>query len=275
MNEQKAANGGIYDAFPGCRLPSDGELDAALQSALVVIDANVLLNLYRYNESTRDDLLGILQRLEDRLWAPHQVLREFWRHRLGVLASRDTAANQVLESLTKQHRATEAALRQWAKATAIDTSSHEALLAKVHQLHDDLEDAIQSHTPTSLDTDTGARTEPVLHELEQLLRGKVGLAPDPADWQEAVAEGNRRVTNKEPPGYLDAEKVSSELPEQAAGDYLVWHQPSRRPPAAAWTCCSLLVMKRKTGGGVTARSSWAPDMNLLPNCRPSVLASCT
>jgi hypothetical protein len=40
-----------------------------------------------------------------------------------------------------------------------------------------------------------------------------------------VNEGNRRATNKEPPGYLDVNKANSEdLAEKAAGDYLVWHQ---------------------------------------------------
>lgn len=76
-----------------------------MQTALVVVDANVLLNLYRYNESTRDDLLGLLDKLGDRLWAPHQVLHEFWRNRLNVLARRDTAANQALNALAKQRRA--------------------------------------------------------------------------------------------------------------------------------------------------------------------------
>jgi hypothetical protein len=38
---------GIYDDFPGYRLPPDDELNEALLAALVVIDANVLLNLYR------------------------------------------------------------------------------------------------------------------------------------------------------------------------------------------------------------------------------------
>lgn len=224
MSEHEAINGGIYDAFPGYRLPSDDEIDAALQSALVVVDANVLLNLYRYNESTRDDLLGILSRLGNRLWTPHQVMREFWRNRLSVLASRDTAASQALDALAKQHRATEAALLQWAKATAIDISAHDALLEKVGQLHNDLEAAIQSHAPASLDIGAGARAEPVLLRLEQLLQGKVGSALDPAEWQEAVNEGNRRATNKEPPGYLDVDKVNSDLLEKAAGDYLVWRQ---------------------------------------------------
>jgi hypothetical protein len=39
-----------------------------------------------------------------------------------------------------------------------------------------------------------------------------------------VKEGNERVKRLQPPGYLDADKADSGLPEGAAGDYLVWHQ---------------------------------------------------
>src|SRR5689334_9495786 len=116
MPGESAAGVGIYDDFPGYRLPSAGNLDTALLSALVVVDANILLNLYRYNASTRDDLLGVLRRLGDRLWVPHQVLREFWRNRLGVLESRGASTKQALTALDKQQRAATEAIKQWAKA---------------------------------------------------------------------------------------------------------------------------------------------------------------
>ncbi|WP_425588779.1 PIN-like domain-containing protein [Streptomyces thinghirensis] len=45
-----------------------------------MLDTNVLLNLYRSNESTRRDTLAALARLRERLWIPHQVLTEFWRN---------------------------------------------------------------------------------------------------------------------------------------------------------------------------------------------------
>ena len=71
MQAEPPSSLGIYDEFPGYRLPSDDELNDALQSALVVVDTNVLLNLYRYNESTRNDLLEVLRQLGNRLWVPH------------------------------------------------------------------------------------------------------------------------------------------------------------------------------------------------------------
>ena len=58
---------------------------------MVVPDANVLLNLYRYTDQARDDLLSVLERLGNQLWVPHQVLVEFWRNRDAVLRDpRDT-----------------------------------------------------------------------------------------------------------------------------------------------------------------------------------------
>ncbi|XVS67188.1 PIN-like domain-containing protein [Actinosynnema sp. CA-299493] len=224
MVEQPDGNSGIYDAFPGYRRPSEEELAEALRSALVVVDANVLLNLYRYNESTRDDLLGLLRGVGDRLWIPHQVMREFWRNRLTVLAGRAASTDQVLTALAKQQRAADDALHQWAKTTALADAVRDDLVRKVAELHRELVAAIGSHTPPSPDSPGAPGREPVLEELEALLRGKVGAKPEPKQWDELVKEGKRRAAAKEPPGYLDAGKDDSSLPEGAAGDYLVWAQ---------------------------------------------------
>jgi len=224
MTEQSSAGVGIYDDFPGYRLPADSELEAALRTALVVVDANVLLNLYRYNESTRDDLLGVLRRLGDRLWVPNQVLREFWRNRLRVLANRGAGTQQALAALSKQQRATSDTIQQWAKTVAIETADRDSLLDKVAALHASLEGEIRIHAPGASAAVGTLGEEPVLAQIEALLAGKVGTAPPQADWEAAVNAGNERVEHHQPPGYLDADKADSGLPEGAAGDYLVWHQ---------------------------------------------------
>jgi RNase P/RNase MRP subunit POP5 len=144
MVDGSAELGGIYDDFPGYRLPPDQEIDEALRAALVIIDANVLLNLYRYNESTRDDLLGVLREVGDRLWVPHQVMREFWRNRVGVLASRGSGTVQALDALSKQQRASMDAIRQWAKSVAAEAHFQERLIGKIEALHAELEDAIRA-----------------------------------------------------------------------------------------------------------------------------------
>ncbi|MEU5266824.1 PIN-like domain-containing protein [Amycolatopsis sp. NPDC021455] len=190
----------------------------------MAIDANVLLNLYRYNDDTTKDLIGVLQMIGDRLWVPHQAIREFWRNRMSVLTSRETAASQAITAFAKQRRATEDAIRQWAKATAIDAALRDEWIEKAKNVYGELEDAVRLSAPAVPAVRGGARDEPVLVKLEALLAGKVGAEPDLDSWQDGIKEGNRRAVAKEPPGYLDAEKVASDLQEGAAGDYLVWSQ---------------------------------------------------
>jgi hypothetical protein len=71
---------------------------------------------------------------------------------------------------------------------------------------------------------SAAEPDPILSQLQRLLDGKAGKMPPEEEWLARVKEGNERVARQVPPGYLDAEKADSTLPEGAAGDYLVWQQ---------------------------------------------------
>jgi hypothetical protein len=81
-NGQTLRMDGLYDGdFVGFKIASSAEGDAALREAVVAVDANVLLDLYRFRPQTSRDLINTLRSLGDRLVVPHQALREFWRRR--------------------------------------------------------------------------------------------------------------------------------------------------------------------------------------------------
>ena len=199
MTNDSSTGAGIYDDFPGYRVPSEEELNDALVSALVVVDANLLLNLYRYNDSTSKDLIELLRHIGDRLWVPSQVMREFWRNRIGVLANRGVGLKDSLDTLSKQQRATGDVIERWAKATATRTDEVKSLLDKVTVLYSVLEKEIRARNPAPQALSDGT-AEPILHQLEKLLRGKVDKKPTQADFEAAVREvapgrsdGSRRV----------------------------------------------------------------------------------
>jgi hypothetical protein len=81
--------------------------------------------------------------------------------------------------------------------------------------------------------DTG--TDRMLHELNRILRGRVGGALEAQAHKEAVAEGMRRIAAELPPGYKDKDKEG----QDAAGDFLVWEQVLRE--AERRQCDVLLV----------------------------------
>lgn len=57
---------GLCDGFDAYRTPTDADYCDLLTQGLVVLDANVFLDLYRHNERTRGDLFAVLQSLGDR-----------------------------------------------------------------------------------------------------------------------------------------------------------------------------------------------------------------
>jgi len=72
--------------FPGFYPPSDEDLKELWSKSLFVLDANVLLNLYRYPEKARADLLTVIRKIKDRVWVPYQAALEYQVNRLTVIA---------------------------------------------------------------------------------------------------------------------------------------------------------------------------------------------
>jgi predicted nucleic acid-binding protein len=214
---------GMFDGFEGYRVVSEAEKLKALTTAVVVVDANVLLNLYLYNSRTTKDLLRIFERLGDRLVVPHQAMREFHRNRLKAIGNPEQATNEARAGLDKSRAGAIRALDVWAKQVALDAVELQRLNAEVDLVFQGLQDAIDRAAPDQIHASTPTNDDPVLSRLAELLEGKVLPRPDEEAWNALIAEGKQRVDDLVPPGYLDADK-GDQYPEGAAGDFLVYIQ---------------------------------------------------
>ena len=217
---------GLYDGdFVGYKIASSAELDAALREAVVAVDANVLLDLYRFRPQTSRDLIKTLRSLGDRLVVPHQALREFWRRRQRAQDSPGGATKAATDALDKSGRSIGDALATWARAVGVDDDEVSDLIAPGRTtpwatLKGELENVSQ-------DASAEGGGDPILEQLEEILAGRVTSPLAPEEWAECVAEANRRIEAEEPPGYMDADKQDGDLPEGGAGDYLVWYEATR------------------------------------------------
>jgi len=214
---------GLFDGFEGYRVVSEAELREALTSALVAVDANVMLNLYRYNSRTTADLLTIFEKLGERLIVPYQAMREFHRNRLKAIGNPEQATNEARNALDKSRSGAARALDAWSKQVALDDAELRRLHAEVDKVFQSLQEAIDQAAPDRVHPSTPAIEDPVLNRLSELLEDKVLRRPDEKTWNALIAEGKQRVDNLVPPGYLDAEK-GDQHPEGAAGDFLVYIQ---------------------------------------------------
>lgn len=199
-NGENMLRNGLFDGFESYRVPAERDLRDALKNGIVAIDTNVLLNLYRYAETTVEDLLRVLGTTGDRLFVPHQVVREFWRNRQGVLGNPTSAIKDTQSALSKNHSSTADAIRRWAKNVAADPSVRNEILNLVDQFFVDIKDRIGDGKPTRVNVATPTDDDRLLVRISELLEGRVGTPLTLGDWEKCVAEGERRVEKMIPPG---------------------------------------------------------------------------
>jgi hypothetical protein len=214
------AGNGLFDGFDAYRTPTDADYRRVLTEGIVVPDTNVFLNLYRYNEKTRNDLFAVLRGLEDRLWVPHQVVVEFWRNREAVLRDpRDTSTTG--EELSSQRDKAINTVKSWANRVGLGQEQTEnltqVLMAAFTKVIAEVADLADSNAS---DVARNTNNDPVLLKLEPIMRGRVGKAPNKQELAQALIDAKSRGESKIPPGYKDIGKD----PLAAAGDYLVWIQ---------------------------------------------------
>ena len=215
-----ASSFGLFDGFESYRTPTEANYRSLLTTGLIVPDTNILLNLYRYNEQTRNDFLSALKGLGDSLWVPRQVMIEFWRNREKVLQDpRDT--EKTIRELTEQRDRTIETLRAWINRIGLSNERKIHLSKIISQAFDSVADVVKNAADDNA-TDFAHNThrDPVLMALEPILEGRVGGLLDKAEHDNALQEAKRRAEAKQPPGYKDFGKPG----DDSAGDYLIWNQ---------------------------------------------------
>ncbi|MGV9510570.1 PIN-like domain-containing protein [Streptomyces tendae] len=220
----------IYDCDDAYRTPSHADFQRLFRSAIIALDANVLIGLYRSNERTRRDTFTVLNQVKERIWIPHQVLSEFWRNR-DLPAVRDhhkSKARDACSALDKVSRSTADALKRWLKDVHLTNDGEANRRIKdgtdsIGEALAELKQFIQKQAERdALEGTESTNTDPVLKQLEPILHGRIGDPLPEQDHVVAIEEAARRAEEEIPPGYKDFQ--SEKPPEKAAGDYLIWLQ---------------------------------------------------
>jgi len=211
---------GLFDEFAGHRSLSEAELDSALQNGIVVIDTNVLLDLYAFEGPARDSAITLLTSVAARLFIPHQVAREFWRNRARAIYDSRPKSLAIDPLRQAIFQVLNALVPDKARTTMIENAKTEidGHLKSVEKIVSELRG-----TPLNVGqalADTNA--DPVLSALDTILSDRVGAAWSKEEERVEITEGLRRFGERIPPGFEDADKLGQV--EQGTGDYLAWKQ---------------------------------------------------
>ena len=206
------------ELFPGYFKLSDDLVTNIWSKAIFVFDTNTLQNLYRYSETTRNDVIKILIKLksENRIWLPHQVASEYLKGRAGVIHSQ-----------VKAYTDTQSALREL-KGKFDNKNEHPFLREKTKEsleklfaeITDELAEGERNYKSRYYD-------DPIKDKLAEIFRDNVGNQFNEAELNELFKRGEARYKSSVPPGYKDIKKGS--LSDVAGkmriyGDLILWQQ---------------------------------------------------
>ena len=223
----------MWTGFEVYYRPTDDQFKELWECGTIVPDTNVLLNIYRYPESAREDLLKVLDRLSTQLWLPHQVALEFQERRFRVVAEQ----RKVLAALESkvahdigQIQNLLSSSTVFSKRSGIDVTpfikdleqAQEKLSRKFERIRGPLPDVTAD--------------DPLRERIERLFTGKIGEPFTKAEYEQTVQEGSIRYAHHRPPGFKDSDKGESESQqgkyyfsadseiERRYGDLIIWKQ---------------------------------------------------
>ena len=208
----------MRETFRAYYRPTDIELVEIWAEGIIVLDTNTLLNFFRYTPGTRDEFLGVLDKLQNSLWIPHHVGLEFHRRRLGVISTTSEAFTKVTETLRKAESDIEATLNAYKHHPSLSKSD---LLKEVNYFFGGLAEKLESQqeehrTRVLLNGDA----EQTFQRISDLFSGRVGPALTEEELTSIYEEGETRYENKVPPGYKDKDANN---PNQY-GDLVIWKE---------------------------------------------------
>jgi PIN like domain len=211
---------GIFDnGFEAYQTVTDDDYRSLFTSGLIILDTNVLLDLYRYHPETRKELLDVLRQLRERLWIPNQVMSEFWDGRESVLedASDISTTVAILDKLGGQYMDR---VREWTNGAGLRGKSADDLIEISKSAFDATIDKISSLADDRAlkDADDTAK-DPVIIRLKSIFKDRVGNPLSFDRKRTAInEEAPQRFADHRPPGYMDANKRNG----NPIGDYLIW-----------------------------------------------------
>lgn len=193
------------------------EIDEIWKNAILTVDTNVLLDLYRVHKETRNSIISNLSKFKGRLWLSHQVAAEFFKNRNQVIA---TAQND-LEASKKAISNISSEINQ-----LIDTQANKYRGISRDFIKNLKDKLVQCHNEISLPYTDDMKVEfshnndEILNSILDLFNDCIGDSFKEEELVQLRQEGERRLENQIPPGFKDDKKTG----DDRFGDFFVWEQ---------------------------------------------------
>ena len=193
--------------FPGYYSTPEESLSEiwSSESTLFVFDTNCLLNLYRCEEQTREDILKVMETIANRIWIPFQVGLEFQKNRRVIINSSIESLENIKEALTNIY------MQNMLDHGKVKRALYNKLSDGISKLQDSLKKPIDSFIESEIDTRIKSKQTISSHDfirdaIDKIIGVNIGDIPTQEAIDEIDKEGEQRYLKKIPPGFKDSTK---------------------------------------------------------------------
>lgn len=197
---------------------------------LFIFDTNCLLNLYRCEDATRDDIFSVMNRVSDKIWLPFFVCLEYQKNRRDVITESIDNLNLIRDSLNEITTSVVASLSKG----KVKKHLYNSLSDSIHILKDDIrpliDNFITDHIEPRIESKKEIACKDVIRErIDAIVLGNCGAIPT-SEWINSVNQlGIKRFENQIPPGFMDSKKTGRKFYfnlefEEKYGDLYIWRE---------------------------------------------------
>ena len=209
----------MKQSFPGHFLMTPEKIEEMWKTATFVLDANVILSIYKYSTDSSARLIEIFKNLGDRVWIPHRVIAEVLENRFNVIGSQAKIYDETIKSLDNF----ESKLGKDTLHPVISSDLKATIQSKLTEVKEELQAGSTRHNNLY-------RTDENIKNIFEIFNGKIGEDFDNDTLLEIIEEGRKRYADKIPPGYADEKAKSCNASDSLHrktnqyGDYIIWKQ---------------------------------------------------
>lgn len=212
----------MEDLFIGFYRPDEKEFKELWENCHFVFDANMLLNVYRYSELARETLIEVFQKLNERIWIPHQVGIEYHFHVLEEIKGQEKKYDELQNIIRTKTTQIEEEYKSFSLRHSnlkMDEKLLKSFQDSVNELCNDLENQKENHPDLNI----------TKNEIMKVFTNKVGSPYDQEQIEKIENEGEIRYDLKQPPGFRDIKKEGiryhdERTYQQKYGDLILWNQ---------------------------------------------------
>lgn len=208
------------------------DMNNLTDDTIVVLDANVLLHIYRFSKEYKDLLLKSLNKVSENIYIPYIVGLEFNLNKQVIKGQMHTKRKDFDNEITKQTTNFINQFNQTIDNIGIKSGDELEIRKK---LKEDFSNKLSTFIEKFLEKemkkefDLIDKSEDSSNDLALILDGKVGECPAQSVIDKIQEEGITRYKNQQPPGYSDEKDKSERIRKygeieyfEKFGDLIIW-----------------------------------------------------